>query len=49
MKKWARRKIAEAKHGCTVKEFRRLCCDMGTWFDEISGTELEIAAIILFG
>lgn len=48
-KRWARRKIAEAKHGCTVAEFLKLCCDMGHWFDHIQGTDLELAALILFG
>ena len=48
MKKWARRIIAERKKGCTVKEFKRMCLDINRYFDEIQGTDLETAALILF-
>lgn len=47
-KKWARRLIASAKPGCTVKEFKSMWGDMGYWFDTIQGTDLELASIILF-
>lgn len=46
-KRRARRLIAEAKHGCTVKEFLTLCADMGHWFDDIQGTELAEAEAVL--
>ena len=42
-KKEARRLIQESKQGCTVTEFLTLCQDMGTYFDEIQGTEYEEA------
>lgn len=40
-RKQARRILQSIKHGQTVKEFLRLCGDMGFWFDDIQGTELE--------
>lgn len=39
-KKTARRIIQSMKKGCTVKEFIN-SIDMGAWFDEIIGTDLE--------
>jgi hypothetical protein len=40
-KKAASKWIQEQKHGATVKELLSLCCDMGFWFMEVSGTEAE--------
>ena len=40
-KKTARRIIQSMKKGCTAKEFLN-SIDMGTWFDEIIGTDLEL-------
>lgn len=42
-KKMARKLIASEKPGCTVKEFLTMCDDMGTWFDLILDTDLELA------
>ena len=40
-KKSARRMLQDLKHGTTVKEFLSFCSDMGNWFDDVQGTELE--------
>ena len=48
-KKQARRILAAEKQGLTVKEFLKLCSDMGTFFDEIQNTVLEIVYNVLKG
>lgn len=40
-KKTARKILQSMKKGCTVKEFLN-SIDMGAWFDEIIGTDLEL-------
>lgn len=40
-KKEAKRYLQTLKKGCTVKEFLN-SIDMGAWFDEIIGTDLEL-------
>ncbi len=46
-KKEARRFLAARKPGVTVKEFLGFAADMGYWFDEIVGTELELVYLAL--
>lgn len=46
-KRAARRYLATLKPGTTVKEFLTYCADMGTWFDLIQGTNLELIYIAL--
>lgn len=46
-KRQARKMLPDIKNGLTVKEFLRLCGDMGFWFDDVLGTELEIIFWIL--
>lgn len=40
-KKAARKYLQSIKKGCTVKEFLN-SIDMGAWFDDIIGTDLEL-------
>lgn len=48
-KKQARKMLAEAKPGCTVKEFLKACSSFSFWFDDILGTEYEEIFYILSG
>lgn len=46
-KKAARKYLQSIKKGCTVKEFLN-SIDMGAWFDEIIGTDLELVFYALY-
>lgn len=43
-KRQARKLIASGKQGMTVKEFLKLCHDMGFWFDTVLDNEELLTA-----